>query len=400
MDLPIFDKSLCGGEGDRSTDTVKVVGPLDVFILEGWSMGFGALPESELKRRYESKQTLSDTSYFLGQPLPSLITLNNYLSDFAKQVYRPFTTIVQIEPESYKYVFDWRLEQERNMKASNGGKGMSDEQVHAFVERYMPGYELWKNGIWDGIQPWAGRGLRLWYGKQREVIKVDTPEAKEKAIGDKTASISASVQDSASSALTQDQTKMPASPQTKPAGQTIAGTPVAADQPPKSQAAITSTTPAAVKTPDDAPTPKSQPASSAAPSAQRYNPNWSRKFLAGKSPLIPSYDQIPALSTLHQDSQILRATSHLVFFPVQGPGGRIGVHPLSKKGRMVTGGEGYLSGGVEVTDFAIDPFTNSEKTRVALAGEDGIVRVWSVGKEGVSGVGPEPELVLKGNRAR
>ena len=107
-------------------------------------MGFAALSEEELRQRYESKTSLSDTSYFLDQPLSSLITLNSYLSDFSSQVYPPFSTIVQIEPDSYRYVFAWRLEQERNMKKANGGKGMTDEQVQAFVERYMPGYELWK----------------------------------------------------------------------------------------------------------------------------------------------------------------------------------------------------------------------------------------------------------------
>ena len=146
-------------------------------------------------------------------------------------------------------------------------------------------------------------------------------------------------------------------------------------------------------TPAPASSPK--PVSSKAPqkSSERYNPGWSRKFLAGKTPLIPTYDAVPPLSSLHQDSIIFKINAHLAFFPVQGPGGRLGVHPLKKKGRMINGGEGYLSGGVEIADFDIEPFGN----RVAIAGEDGLVRIWTVGEDGIQGVGPEAEQVLKGD---
>jgi WD40 repeat protein len=71
------------------------------------------------------------------------------------------------------------------------------------------------------------------------------------------------------------------------------------------------------------------------------------------------------------------------------------VHPLAKKGRMKLGGEGYLSSGVEIVDFAVELFDTG---RVAVAGEDGAVRVWKVGQAGVNGVAPEAEQVLKGER--
>jgi D-glycerate 3-kinase len=60
-------------------------------------------------------------------------------------------------PSQYSIIYQWRLEQEHNMKASNGGRGMSDEAVKesaimffyilpqmltlsSFVDRYIPGY--------------------------------------------------------------------------------------------------------------------------------------------------------------------------------------------------------------------------------------------------------------------
>ena len=182
VSLPIFDKSLCNGLGDRSSETITVEGPLDVFFLEGWSMGFVPLDEEDLVSRCAGEVFDTDTMYTPSHALQTLVDLNNELGDFAKEVYPPFESIIQIEPESYNYVFEWRLEQEHAMKAKNGGRGMTDDQVHAFVERYMPSYELFKDNMWeerslvtDKPWPWYGRGIRIRYGKNREVIKVERP---------------------------------------------------------------------------------------------------------------------------------------------------------------------------------------------------------------------------------
>jgi pantothenate kinase-related protein Tda10 len=182
VDLPIFDKSLYGGEGDRSQESVLVEGPLDVFILEGWSMGFQPLSAHDLERAYKTSTSTSstpivaasDSVYFAEHSLSSLHVVNDYLSTFATAVYPFFNVFVQIEPTTYQSVFMWRLEQEHAMKAANGGRGMTDEEVRAFVKRYMPGYELWKEGIWnDESSPWRGRGLRLFYDPDRKVTTVE-----------------------------------------------------------------------------------------------------------------------------------------------------------------------------------------------------------------------------------
>lgn len=41
VQLPVYDKSLHSGKGDRSSETVPVHAPLDVLIFEGWCVGFG-----------------------------------------------------------------------------------------------------------------------------------------------------------------------------------------------------------------------------------------------------------------------------------------------------------------------------------------------------------------------
>jgi pantothenate kinase-related protein Tda10 len=388
VDLPTFDKSLCNGEGDRSQKTIPVDGPLDVFLFEGWSVGFAPITPAELEKRYAAK----DGKYFPQHSLASLAELNGYLASFAAAIYPYFSVLVQIEPTSYEHVFTWRLQQEHAMKTANGGRGMTDDEVDRFVKRYMPAYELWAGGVLNADVPWAGKVLRLEFGKDREVLAVTTPAARNvktpKPEEVKTSKVETAKAESASTpvpaAASVAAATAPASVaavETKSAAPAPVPTPAAA-----SAATLTAASAAPVATPAaPAVTPSTTPST-------RYNPGWSRKYLSGKSPLNPTYDQVPAVLTLHQDSVILRTTPHLALFPIQGPGGRICVHPLAKKGRIPVGGVGYLSGGVGVADFAADPFGSN----VVLAGDDGVLRVWNVGPEGIEGPGPEPDKVVRG----
>ncbi|EPQ51844.1 hypothetical protein GLOTRDRAFT_132655 [Gloeophyllum trabeum ATCC 11539] len=81
-------------------------------------------------------------------------------------------------------IYKWRLEQEYNMKAKNGGKGMNDEAVKAFVDRYIPGYMFFQVGVTEGTHkgirdpttgeriapPWVGKGPRVLIGEERQVV--------------------------------------------------------------------------------------------------------------------------------------------------------------------------------------------------------------------------------------
>ena len=51
--LPIFEKSLHNGEGDRLQETVPVCRPVDVVVMEGWCMGFHPSTVEEIDRRWE-----------------------------------------------------------------------------------------------------------------------------------------------------------------------------------------------------------------------------------------------------------------------------------------------------------------------------------------------------------
>lgn len=133
-------------------------------------MGFQPLGPTELTRRYT--HALSTHTFlrpaFLDHSLESLIQIDSYLSTAAQTLYPPFQVLIQIRPGSYDYVYEWRKEQEHAMVALRGA-GMTDEQVEAFVRRYMPGYELW-SGVGDA---WRGRSLVLWFGRGRDVVNVE-----------------------------------------------------------------------------------------------------------------------------------------------------------------------------------------------------------------------------------
>lgn len=147
--LPLFDKSLFSGEGDRIVDQcVTVWPPVDVFILEGWQMGFAAIEEDEIKNSWQSAK---EESPLKNYRLEDLLDINENLKEYQREWYKYFTVFVQvsclllktiniffflqIKAKDLNDVYKWRTQQEREMKAKNGGIGMSDQQVKWSVLR-------------------------------------------------------------------------------------------------------------------------------------------------------------------------------------------------------------------------------------------------------------------------
>lgn len=68
------------------------------------------------------------------------------------------------------------------MKKHNGGKGMTDEQVARFVDRYIPGYIFFGEGPTQGSgnidghyekPPWTGNGIRIVVDEERRPVRTD-----------------------------------------------------------------------------------------------------------------------------------------------------------------------------------------------------------------------------------
>ncbi|KAM0750734.1 DUF1900-domain-containing protein [Meredithblackwellia eburnea MCA 4105] len=137
--------------------------------------------------------------------------------------------------------------------------------------------------------------------------------------------------------------------------------------------------------------PTSTPSNSTVVGGAPFNPSWSRKFLAGKTPLKPDYHDVHGLSTTTgADVQLLKANAKSFFFPLAGPGGRIAVHPISAKGRLPTLIPALVCG-AGVVDFDLDPF---DPTKVVVANDDGKIRVFDVPEGGLDGDMSETRGIL------
>lgn len=80
-----------------------------------------------------------------------------------------FDFFIHIDTEDLKNVYSWRLEQESKLRVERG-EGMSDEQVRAFVDGYMPSYEIYLEQLREGLFEEGGRMVRVVLDKGRSVV--------------------------------------------------------------------------------------------------------------------------------------------------------------------------------------------------------------------------------------
>jgi len=83
--------------------------------------------------------------------------------------------------------------------------------------------------------------------------------------------------------------------------------------------------------------------------------------------------------------------------PLSGPGGKIAVFELSKTGRLPDGVIPTLVHGTNIMDFAWDPFNCK---RLAVACDDGAIRLWLIPEEGLAEPTNEPNTVLVGHNEK
>ncbi|KAH7906999.1 P-loop containing nucleoside triphosphate hydrolase protein [Hygrophoropsis aurantiaca] len=190
LELPSFDKSLFDGEGDRIPFGMVVKAPVDVVVLEGWCVGFHPVSEAVIEQRWmepvKGLEEIFDLKTFVRKE--DILAVNEHLQGYMDW-WRLLDAFIQIRGPTespYSVIYKWRLQQEHHMKMKNGGKGMKDEQVKTFVDRYIPGYVFFGDGVRDGslaigpngeIQtveqpPWLHRGLGITIGEDRELLDV------------------------------------------------------------------------------------------------------------------------------------------------------------------------------------------------------------------------------------
>ncbi|XP_046688777.1 LOW QUALITY PROTEIN: coronin-7-like, partial [Homalodisca vitripennis] len=88
------------------------------------------------------------------------------------------------------------------------------------------------------------------------------------------------------------------------------------------------------------------------------------------------------------------ANSERVAVPLSGPGGKIGFFELAKTGKLPDGVIPALVHGTNIMDFTWDPFNNR---RLAVACDDGTIRLWLIPEGGLTEPTNSPDTVLEGH---
>ncbi len=119
--VPRYDKSAHQGRGDRANaaEWTRILGPLHLIILEGWMLGFTPVPEKSL-------------------PNQDFKVINQFLGEY-QLWHQLLDGFIQLKPDDYRHVLQWRVEAEEKMKAT-GKPGMSTEEISRYIELFLPAY--------------------------------------------------------------------------------------------------------------------------------------------------------------------------------------------------------------------------------------------------------------------
>lgn len=123
--IPIFDKSLHHGQGDR-IGFKTLAQPADFILFEGWCVGFRPLPDSYFSTVLPPIQTEADRQFARDCNR----ALMNYLP-----LWDVLANLWVLQPQDYRWSYLWRQEAERVMIAE-GKAGLSPQDVEAFVDYF------------------------------------------------------------------------------------------------------------------------------------------------------------------------------------------------------------------------------------------------------------------------
>ncbi|KAF2026311.1 P-loop containing nucleoside triphosphate hydrolase protein [Setomelanomma holmii] len=177
LKIPSFDKSQFKGEGDRApvSEWPVISQKPDVVVFEGWCVGFQPLPSAAIEQKYKDalagKLPINTPAQHQLQHLLDINeNLKRYCDIFMGRRY--FDFFIHIDTDDLNNVYTWRLQQEHKMIESKGS-GMSDDQVRAFIDGYMPSYEVYLDALRAGLFNEKGRQVRIELDKLRRIEKIE-----------------------------------------------------------------------------------------------------------------------------------------------------------------------------------------------------------------------------------
>ncbi len=168
--IPTYNKAAFNGEGDRNDESLwlDIERPVDILIIEGWFNGFLPYENSdEIETKYEESTLLKNF------PIDDIHEINSFLDQYVK-IWEFFDVDIFFDTDDINNVYEWRLQQEHELIKLRG-TGMTDEQVKAFITRYMVVYELYYRDFTERGTPATpdGQNFRIKLDRNRGIEKTE-----------------------------------------------------------------------------------------------------------------------------------------------------------------------------------------------------------------------------------
>ncbi|MEH1971835.1 MAG: glycerate kinase [Nostoc sp.] len=122
--LPRFDKSACGGAGDRTTP--ETVTNIDIVLFEGWFVGVRPIDPDLFDTAPPPIVTDEDRAFARDLNL----RLHGYLP-----LWERLDSLIVLYPTDYRCSLEWRKQAEQQMIAA-GKSGMSNSEIEQFVNYF------------------------------------------------------------------------------------------------------------------------------------------------------------------------------------------------------------------------------------------------------------------------
>ena len=129
INIPKFDKSI----DDRLVRSkwLKVKKKPNIVIFEGWCVGAIAQKKNDLNSPINKLEKQNDKKKIWRQKV------NSELKKDYKKIFNLIDKLIFLKVPSFKYVYKWRLLQEKKLRAtSKGNKTMTAKQIKNFVMYY------------------------------------------------------------------------------------------------------------------------------------------------------------------------------------------------------------------------------------------------------------------------
>ena len=129
MIIPKFDKSI--DDRYKKNKWLKVKKKPNIVIFEGWCVGATAQKNKDLNFPVNKLEKQRDNKKIWRQKV------NSELKKDYNKIFNLIDKLIFLKVPSFKYVFRWRLLQEKKLRITGkGNKTMNDKQVENFVMYY------------------------------------------------------------------------------------------------------------------------------------------------------------------------------------------------------------------------------------------------------------------------